>query len=268
MWRLAVHAVGFPDRLRKVLEVVIAQSFAVDWEIGIWPPEPHRRADALVVLIGDRWPLGMPVPLPGAVPKWTAELRVGDYDQLRGLPLTIARNLLFSQLTQTLVSVGELLRQHQGNIPKTAEAALPASPLLMPDAVPAALAMVVDQSTQAQQLISAELTAMGFSVLCAQDADQALDIARSRVLTLAIIDTDLPGTMDGISLGRILRVHATTPVSVLMLTNHGGSRERLRALVSGTQAYLVKPVDRLMFRTEIHRLLALARVPNQIEPVH
>ncbi|AVP97662.1 hypothetical protein C7S18_10820 [Ahniella affigens] len=270
MWRLAVHPIGFPERLRKVIEVVIAQAFVVDWQISLWSQEPGRRADVLVVLVGDRWPIGMPVPIPDLAPKLTAVLQVADDDQLRGHPLSIARHALFSQLTQTLVMVAELSRQHQGRIPSTpiASADSDRSAISNPKQPGTRLALVVDQHAQAQQLISAELAPMGFQVLTASNADQALELARSRTVTLAVIDTDLPGAIDGITLGSLLRERAAPPVSVLMLTNHGGNRERLRALVSGTQAFLVKPVDRLLFRTEIHRLLALARTGPVAEAVH
>lgn len=266
MWRLAVQPIGFPERLRKVIEVVVAQAFVVDWQISIWSEDQGRRTDVLIVLVGDRWPIGMPVPIPNLAPKLTAVLQVADDDQLRGQPLSIARYALFSQLTQTLVSVAELLRQHQGRIPLAPSA--DAVPMLNARPPAARLALVVDQHTQAQQLISAELAAMGFQVLAASNSDQALELARSRALTLAVIDTDLPGAVDGITLGTMLREQTTPPVSVLMLTNHGGNRERLRALVGGSQAYLVKPVDRLMFRTEIHRILALARTAAAPEAVH
>lgn len=268
MWRLAVHPIGFPERLRKVIEVVIAQAFVVDWQLSIWSEDLGPKADVLVVLVGDRWPIGMPVTISSLAPKLTAVLKVTDEDQLRGQPLSIARHSLFSQLAQTLVTVANLLRQHQGHIPPAPSSNSAGSPIPSPTKSAIRTALVVDQHVQARQLISAELSAMGFQVTPASDAEQALEIARAHPLTLAVVDTDLPGPVDGIMLGTLLREQVAQPVSVLMLTNHGGNRERLRALVSGSQAYLVKPVDRLLFRTEIHRLLAHAKTAALSEAIH
>lgn len=254
MLRLAVQPLGFPERLRKVLEVVIAQAFVVDWQLSLWSERDARHVDVLVQLVGDRWPADMPVTVPEHAPRLRAELRVGDGDQFRQPPFMIDRHSLFSQLVAALVAVGEAVRH-----PMRAEAAIlrpavPAPAPAQPDAPRTAL--VVEGSRQGRALIAAELVSMGFHAEAFERADAALAYARTHPVALAVIETELEGSIDGIGLCRQLREHAREPISVLMLTSQGGTLERLRALVNGSHAYLVKPVDRHTFRTEVHRLLA------------
>jgi len=286
MLRLAVQPLGFPERLRKVLEVVIAQAFVVDWQLSLWTEKEARGIDVLVQLVSDRWPATSPVVLPDKAPKWHAILRVGDVDQFVHAPFSIDRHVLFSQLISALVVIGDNIRQSvNARSASPSEPRVPGRPMLsvVPGSDPAPLppqasvrivvpaqvavptrtsassmptAMVVDGSRQARLLITAELSAMGFATEAFEDAASALTHARQHAVALAVIETELAGAVDGISLCRLLRDIRPEPVSVLMLTNQGGTLERLRALVSGSQAYLVKPVDRITFRSEVHRLLA------------
>lgn len=298
MLRLAVQPLGFPERLRKVLEVVIAQAFVVDWQLSLWTEKEARGIDVLVQLVSDRFPATSPVVLPDKAPKWTAVLRVGDVDRFSQAPFSIDRHVLFSQLVSALVMIGDNIRQ-AGNsrstvppeprapgrptlsvVPSPDPASMPApavataqivvpAPMMVPTRTGASsmpTAMVVDGSRQARLLITAELSAMGFATEAFEDAAAALTHARQHAVALAVIETELAGPVDGISLCRLLRDIGPEPVSVLMLTNQGGTLERLRALVSGSQAYLVKPVDRITFRSEVHRLLAAHE--HELERTH
>ncbi len=256
MLRLAVQPFGFPERLRKVLEVVIAQAFVVDWQLCIWSEREARSIDVLVQLVGDRWPEGMAVALPDKAPRLHAQLRIGDIDQFRQAPFTIGRHSLFSQLVAALVAIGESVRAH----PQRNAAAESASALALSTSIPARtevrVALVVEESQAARMQIAAELNSLGFQSQAFADAAEALAYARGHAVSLAVIETELTGPIDGITLCRRLRETSIVPISVLMLTNHGGTLERLRALVNGSHAYLTKPVDRLMFRTEVQRLLS------------
>lgn len=254
MLRLAVQPLGFPERLRKVLEVVIAQAFVVDWQLCLWSERDARHVDVLVQLVGDRWPADMPIALPEHAPRLRAELRVGDGDQFRHPPFMIDRHSLFSQLVAALVAVGEAVRHPVRSdvaASRPAVASVPAAPANAPKT-----ALVVEGSRQGRALIAAELVSMGFHAEAFALAEEALAFARTHAVALAVIETELEGPIDGIGLCRQLRETALEPISVLMLTSHGGTLERLRALVNGSHAYLVKPVDRHTFRTEVHRLLA------------
>ena len=103
--------------------------------------------------------------------------------------------------------------------------------------------MVVDDNRDAADSLAELLEIKGASVLCAYDAEQALDLARERRIDVAVLDIGLPG-MDGCELARALRAGAGgSGLTLIALTGWGQEAERERIAAAGFNHHLVKPVE-------------------------
>lgn len=99
--------------------------------------------------------------------------------------------------------------------------------------------LVVEDDRETAEFIKNALGSRGHVVEHAATGPEGLQIAKSMVHDLAIIDRMLPG-LDGLSLVKQLRAEHN-PVPVLFLTNLGGIDDRVEGLESGGDDYLVKP---------------------------
>jgi two-component system cell cycle response regulator DivK len=103
--------------------------------------------------------------------------------------------------------------------------------------------LVVENDRISRDLASAVLTKGGYEVVCAQDGEEALEVAPELGADLVLMDVGLPG-IDGIEVVETLhhdRRTAETPVliwSALVL-----SEDVERAWAAGCAAYLAKPVS-------------------------
>jgi CheY-like chemotaxis protein len=87
------------------------------------------------------------------------------------------------------------------------------------------------------------LRALGYQVQVAGDGPAAVDMARSLLPDVAIVDIGLPG-FDGYQVARSLRADpATSSIRLIALTAYGSPEDRLRAIRSGFELHLVKPAS-------------------------
>ena len=105
----------------------------------------------------------------------------------------------------------------------------------------AATILVVEDEPAIQELISYNLELAGHQPLKAQNAEQALELVRTALPDLVLLDWMLPG-MSGIELARKLRADKRTQaVPVIMLTARAEERDKLQGLETGADDYLTKP---------------------------
>jgi two-component system, sensor histidine kinase len=87
------------------------------------------------------------------------------------------------------------------------------------------------------------LRALGYHVQVAADGPAAIDMAKSLVPDIAIVDIGLPG-FDGYQVAKILRSDPTTSsIRLIALTAYGSHEDRQRAFRSGFEVHLVKPTS-------------------------
>jgi two-component system response regulator QseB len=109
--------------------------------------------------------------------------------------------------------------------------------------------------------IVADVLAEAWRVDLVADGRRGLDVARTGVHAVLVVDRRLPG-LDGTALVATLRrEHVTTPV--LMLTALGSTADRVEGLDLGADDYLVKPFE---FDELFARLRALTRSFASHEP--
>ena len=105
----------------------------------------------------------------------------------------------------------------------------------------AAMILVVEDEPAIQELITCNLELAGHQALRAQNAEQALEMVRTALPDLVLLDWMLPG-MSGIEFARKLRADKRTQgVPIIMLTARAEERDKLQGLEIGADDYLTKP---------------------------
>ncbi|HEY8459183.1 MAG TPA: PAS domain S-box protein [Blastocatellia bacterium] len=105
--------------------------------------------------------------------------------------------------------------------------------------------LVVDDDEDARNVLKAALNSYGAEVTTATGAPQALDALASEKMDVLVSDINMP-EMDGYEL--IRRVRAMEPekggrIPAVALTAYARAEDRLRALQSGYQTHVPKPVE-------------------------
>jgi len=105
----------------------------------------------------------------------------------------------------------------------------------------AATILVVEDEPAIQELISYNLELAGHCPVKAHNAEQALEMVRTALPDLVVLDWMLPG-MSGLELARRLRADKRTQaVPLILLTARADERDKLQGLETGADDYLTKP---------------------------
>ncbi len=102
------------------------------------------------------------------------------------------------------------------------------------------LILLVDDHPDTCQMY-AEFLGLGFQVMTAPDAEQALEVVQARIPDLLITDLSLPG-IDGFELiSQVRQNPALQGISIICLSGHGGDAYEERARAAGSDRVLLKP---------------------------
>jgi CheY-like chemotaxis protein len=111
-----------------------------------------------------------------------------------------------------------------------------------PVATEALSVLVIDDNRDAAELLRSLLETKRHSVHVANDGPSGLDAALSLCPDVALIDIGLPG-IDGYQVASSLRASSPARDMVLVaITGYGRPEDRARALESGFNHYIVKPL--------------------------
>jgi CheY-like chemotaxis protein len=103
--------------------------------------------------------------------------------------------------------------------------------------------LIVDDNALNAKLTKLLLRQHGYEVQTAADAEQALELLKTFVPRLILMDLQLPG-MDGFELTRRLKNDpGTCDIVVVALTAYAMKGDERRALESGCDGYIAKPID-------------------------
>jgi DNA-binding response OmpR family regulator len=101
--------------------------------------------------------------------------------------------------------------------------------------------LFVEDTADTRDLVEFSLQQDGFTVTCAQTADEGLTLARTQSYALIILDIGLPDK-DGLELCReIRRFNQQTPI--LFYTAFAELLDEQEAIKAGAQGWLRKPED-------------------------
>ena len=99
--------------------------------------------------------------------------------------------------------------------------------------------LVVDDEARMRKLVKDFLTIKGFTVIEAEDGEQAVDIFfKQKDISLIILDVMMP-KMDGWEVLKTVRQYSQVPV--IMLTARGEERDELQGFKLGVDEYISKP---------------------------
>ena len=115
--------------------------------------------------------------------------------------------------------------------------------------------LIADDKATSRELVRTVLEKQGYFVIEAADGIEALTNAREAMPDAIILDLHMPG-LDGFAVLQELRKDqrfAATPIMALTASAMQGDRER--AIMSGFNAYVTKPIGLTTLRAEIDRLL-------------
>lgn len=103
--------------------------------------------------------------------------------------------------------------------------------------------LIVDDNAINLKLARVLLTGEGYLVRVASDAEEALHLLDSWAPRVILMDLQLPG-MDGLELTRRLKADpARRAIIIIALTAYAMKGDREKALASGCDDYVAKPID-------------------------
>ncbi|MBV8068648.1 MAG: response regulator [Acidobacteriaceae bacterium] len=114
--------------------------------------------------------------------------------------------------------------------------------------------LIAEDRPASRELICTVLESAGYEVIEAEDGQEALDKASGQQLDLVLLDLQMP-KIDGFGALCLLRKDPRfEKIPIVALTASAMQGDRERALKAGFAAYIAKPVDVSMLRSEIDRL--------------
>lgn len=122
--------------------------------------------------------------------------------------------------------------------------------------------LVVDDETRMIGFIRMNLELEGYQVLEAHNGLEALEVIRTQLPDLVILDVMMP-ELDGFETLRILREFSSVPV--IMLTAKGEEDDRVYGLELGADDYITKPFGPRELSSRVRAVLRRAEMPSTPE---
>ncbi len=125
--------------------------------------------------------------------------------------------------------------------------------------------LVVDDNQQNLELLQAYLEDVDCQTISARDGSKALDIVSKDMPDLILLDVMMP-KMSGFEVcKRIKNDPKTAEIPVIMVTALSEFGDIERAIDSGTDDFLSKPVNKLELLTRIKTMLKLKHLSDKLE---
>ena len=121
-------------------------------------------------------------------------------------------------------------------------------------AQPRSAVLVAEDNEDIRELVVHQLRRMGVEVLQAGNGRQAIDLALAEQPALVLMDMDMP-VMSGFEAVAQLRLQGYTR-PILALTGYNEGPEAERALASGCDGLLGKPICSDVLRAQVQKVLA------------
>lgn len=124
--------------------------------------------------------------------------------------------------------------------------------------------LVVDDIEANRRLLEAKLEAQYFTVIHAENGLQALELTKTEMPEIILLDVMMPG-MDGYEVCRRLKADPDTAhIPVVMVTALSDSEDRVRGLDAGAEDFLVKPVDDFSLMSRMGALVRYNAVASEL----
>ena len=121
--------------------------------------------------------------------------------------------------------------------------------------------LVVDDDKNTRMLLRAVLEAENYSVLTADNGEEALKVLDANHIDLVVLDVMMP-KMDGYEFTRTLR-QSDNALPILMISAKQLPADKKRGFLVGTDDYMTKPLDEEELLLRIKALLRRARIVSE-----
>ena len=127
--------------------------------------------------------------------------------------------------------------------------------------------LVVDDSVQNVELLTAMMQAEGYEVVAAADGLEALAQVAASPPDLILLDIMMP-KLDGYAVCRRLKQEAPTRLMpIVLLTALGAEEARIRGIEAGADDFITKPFSRVELKARVRSLLKLKAFTDELEHV-
>jgi adenylate cyclase len=125
--------------------------------------------------------------------------------------------------------------------------------------------LVVDDTPQNIKVLDAILAPRGYAVVAASSGGEALQKVQTDAPDLVLLDILMPG-MSGYEVAQRLRADASTRfLPIVMVTALGAQEEKVKAIESGADDFLTKPVNQLELLARVRSLLRIKDYHDTIQ---
>jgi putative two-component system response regulator len=125
--------------------------------------------------------------------------------------------------------------------------------------------LVVDDEPANRELMEALLEPQGYTVLTAENGQEALDLFAKHQPDLLLLDVMMP-KMDGVEVCRLIKKNPETRLTpVVLVTALSALDDRVRGLEAGADDFLGKPVERTELMARVRALLNLKAHTDELE---
>jgi DNA-binding response OmpR family regulator len=123
--------------------------------------------------------------------------------------------------------------------------------------------LVVEDDETLRETIVYNLEEEGYTVLSAADGERGLELVRTKIPDLVILDIMLP-RLDGLAVTRMVRKDAMIAhIPIIMLTARGTQGDKMVGLDSGADDYITKPFGLGELLARIRAVLRRSPTPAQ-----
>lgn len=117
--------------------------------------------------------------------------------------------------------------------------------------------LVVDDDEMILKVARSVLQKAGHSVTLAKDGHAALELVEAELFDMIITDANMPGGISGFALASTIRKNERVKnIPIMFLTGRKDKVDVTRALESGADDYVVKPIDADILMAKIEALLS------------
>jgi CheY-like chemotaxis protein len=103
--------------------------------------------------------------------------------------------------------------------------------------------LLVEDNELNRDMLTRRLKRKGFTVLCAENGQEGIEVSQSENPDIILMDLSLP-VVDGWTAAERLKADATTKsIPIIALTAHAMKGDREKALEAGCDDYDTKPID-------------------------
>lgn len=125
--------------------------------------------------------------------------------------------------------------------------------------------LVVDDIPDNVEVLRARLESQGYEVLTAGDGEAALQMARSALPDLVLLDIMMP-RLDGIEVTKRLKADPSLPfMPIILLTAKAGTSDVVAGLDSGGDDYLTKPIDHAALMARVRSMLRIKTLHDAVQ---